>query len=106
MAVKFVITTLKPGVDRKVYERWVRERDYVYTNSNPNFVSYRVHRIEGPIAGAASAGWQYIERIEVKSLEQHQRDLASPAGAELLKELYDKFLDRSKNIYLTTEVVE
>ena len=52
MAVKFVITTLKPGVDRKVYERWVRERDYVYTNSNPNFVSYRVHRIEGPIAGA------------------------------------------------------
>ena len=106
MAVKFVITTLKPGVDPKAYERWVRERDYAYTNSNPNFVSYRVHRVEGAIVGAAGVEWQYIERIEVKSLEQHQKDLASPAGAELVKELYDKFVDRSKNIYVTTEVVE
>jgi hypothetical protein len=106
MPVKFVITTLKPGVDPKDYERWVRERDYAYTSSNSNFVSYRVHRIEGPIAGAPDAGWRYIERIEVRSLEQHQKDLASPAGAALLKELYDSFLDRSKNIYLTTELVE
>jgi len=106
MPVNFVITTLKPGVDPADYERWVRERDYAYTSSNPNFVSYRVHRIEGPIAGAPSAEWRYIERIEVKNAEQHQKDLASPEGAALLKELYDNFLDRSKNIYVTTEVVE
>jgi REDY-like protein HapK len=105
MPVKFVITTLKPGVDPNDYERWVRERDYAYTGSNPNFVSYRVHRIEGPISGAPDAGWQYVERIEVKSLEQHQKDLASPEGAQLLKELYDHYLDRAKNIYLTAEVV-
>jgi hypothetical protein len=106
MPVKFVITTLKPGVAPQDYERWVRERDYRYTGSNPNFVSYRVHRIEGPISGAPDAGWQYVERIEVRSLEQHQKDLASPEGAALLGELYDNFLDRSKNIYLTAEVVE
>jgi hypothetical protein len=106
MPVKFVITTLKPGVAPHDYERWVRERDYRYTGSNPNFISYRVHRIEGPISGAPDAGWQYIERIEVKSVEQHQKDLASPEGAQLLKELYDNYLDRSKNIYLTAEVVE
>jgi hypothetical protein len=106
MPVKFVISTLKHGVDPKDYERWVRERDYAYTRSNPNFVSYRVHRIEGSIAGAPDAGWRYIERIEVKSLEQHQKDLASPEGKALLDELYDQFLDRSKNIYVTTEVVE
>jgi len=106
MPVKFVITTLKPGADPKEYERWVRERDYAYTDSNPNFVSYRVHRVEGPITGAPDATWRYIERIEVKDLDQHQKDLASPAGAALLKELYDNFLDRSKNIYVTTEVVK
>jgi hypothetical protein len=50
MPVKFVITTLKPGVRPEDYERWVRERDYAYTERNPNFISYRVHRIEGPIA--------------------------------------------------------
>jgi hypothetical protein len=42
----------------------------------------------------------------VKDLAQHQKDLASPEGAALLKELYDHYLDRAKNIYLTAEVVE
>lgn len=106
MPVKFVITTLKPGVRPEDYERWVRERDYEYTGRNPNFVSYRVHRIEGAVSGAPpGAAWQYVERIEVKSLEQHQKDLASPEGVQLLKELYDNYLDREKNIYLTAEVV-
>jgi REDY-like protein HapK len=106
MPVKFVITTLKPGVRPGDYEWWVRERDYAFTQRYPNFVSYRVHRIEGAISGAPpGAAWHYVERIEVKSLEQHQKDLASPEGAQLLKELYDKYLDRGKNIYLTAEVV-
>jgi REDY-like protein HapK len=105
MPVKFVITTLKPEVDPKDYERWVRERDYHYTRSNPNFISYQVHRIQGEIAGAPNAGWQYVERIEVKDAEQHQKDLASPEGAQLLKELYDNYLERTKNIYITAEVV-
>ena len=105
MPVKFVITMLKPGVDPEDYERWVRERDYGYTSANPNFISYRVHRIEGPIAGVPDARWQYVERIEVRSLEQHQKDLTSPAGAQLLRELYEKYLDRSKNIVITAEVV-
>ena len=80
MPVRFLISTLKPGVDPAEYEQWVRERDYALVRTLPNYVSYQVHRISGPIAGAADAGWQYIERIEVKSLEQHDRDLASPAG--------------------------
>jgi hypothetical protein len=106
MPVKFVITTLKPGVRPEAYEQWVRERDYGYTSRNTNFVSYEVHRIVGPITGAPDATWQYVERIEVRSLAQHERDLASPEGAALLKELYGDYLDRSKNIYLTAEVVE
>lgn len=28
MPVRFVITTLEPGVDPAEYEHWVRERDY------------------------------------------------------------------------------
>jgi hypothetical protein len=106
MPVKFLISTLKPGVDPAEYERWVRERDYVFTRSNPNFISYVVHRIGGPIQGAPDAGWQYVERIEVKDLAQHQKDLASAAGKALVDELYGRFLDRSKNIYISADVIE
>ncbi|MCW5748147.1 MAG: hypothetical protein KIT36_18310 [Alphaproteobacteria bacterium] len=106
MPVKIVISTLKPGVNPDDYERWVRERDYAYTRSHSNFISYQVHRIRGPVEGMANAGWSYVERIEVKDLDQHRRDLASPDGKALLDELYDKFLDRSKGIFITADVIE
>lgn len=106
MPVRFVITTLKPGVEPADYERWVRERDYALVRTKPNFVSYTVHRIRRPVQMSPDPGWQYIERIEVRSLEQHDRDLASPEGKALLDELYGQFLDRSKNVYLVADVIE
>lgn len=106
MPVRFLISTLKPGVDPAAYERWVHERDYALVRSKPNYVSYTVHRIRPPIEGAPHAGWQYIERIEVRSLEQHDRDLASPEGVSLREELYGRFLDRSKNIYFASDAIE
>ncbi|MCA6115138.1 hypothetical protein J6524_09490 [Bradyrhizobium sp. WSM 1738] len=106
MPVRFLISTLKPGVDPAEYEAWVRERDYALVRSLDNYVSYKVHRIRRPIQGAESSTWQYIERIEVKSLEQHDKDLASPAGVALREELYGKFLDRSKNIYFVSDEIE
>lgn len=106
MPVRFLISTLKPGVDPAEYERWVRERDYALVRSKPNYISYTVHRIRPPIDGAPDAGWQYVERIEVRSLEQHDRDLASPEGVALREELYGQFLDRSKNIYFVTDAIE
>jgi len=106
MPVRFLISTLKAGVDPAEYEAWVRERDYALVRTLPNYISYKVHRIRKPVAGAEDSGWQYIERIEVRSLEQHDRDLASPAGVQLREELYGRFLDRSKNIYFASDEIE
>jgi hypothetical protein len=102
MPVRFLISTLKPDVAPEDYERWVREVDYPFVGSKPNYLAYEVHRIEGPVAGAEAAGWQYIERIEVASIEQHEIDLASPEGQKMREQLYGRFLDRQKNIYFTT----
>lgn len=104
MPVRFLISTLKPGVAPEDYERWVREVDYPFVGSKPNYLAYEVHRISRP-APAAAAGWQYIERMEVASLEQHDIDLGSPEGQRMREQLYGKFLDREKNIYFTTEKI-
>lgn len=103
MPVRFLISTLKPGVKEEDYEQWVREVDYPFVGSKPNYLAYEVHRIRRPIAGAEDEGWQYIERMEVASLEQHDLDLASPDGVAMREQLYGKFLDRSKNIYFTSD---
>jgi REDY-like protein HapK len=105
MPVRYVITTLKPGVKREDYERWLREYDYVVARKLPSIVSYRTHRIEGPINGAETAGWNYIERIEIRDVDQYQRDMASPAGQELIRQLYDNYLERPKNIFFWSEEI-
>lgn len=105
MPVRYVITTLKPGVKPEDYERWLREYDYRVAKTLPSIVSYRTHRITGPVNGAEGAGWSYIERIEVRDVDQYQRDLASPAGQELIRQLYEGYLDRSRNIFFWSEEI-
>ncbi len=105
MPVRYVITTLKTGVDPADYERWLREYDYRVARTLPSIVDYRTHRIAGPIDGAAGAAWNYVERIEVRDVEQYRRDLASPTGQELIRQLYERFLDRSKNISFWSEPI-
>ena len=105
MPIRYVITTLKPGVKREDYERWLREYDYVVARKLPSIVSYRTHRIDGPINGAETAGWNYIERIEIRDVDQYQRDMASPAGQELIRQLYDNYLERPKNIFFWSEEI-
>ncbi len=105
MPVRYVITTLKPGVRPEDYERWLREYDYKVAKRLPSIVSYRTHRITGAITGAEQVDWHYIERIEVRDVEQYQKDLASPAGQELIRQLYDNYLERPKNIFFWSEEI-
>jgi hypothetical protein len=107
MKVRYVINTLKPGVDPAAYERWLREYDYRVAKTLPSIISYKTFRIEGPIHNApADAGWRYIERIEIRDMEQYQKDIGSPAGQELIRQLYENYCDRSRTIFFSTEPIE
>jgi hypothetical protein len=105
MPVRYVITTLRPAVKPEDYERWLREYDYKVARTLPSIVSYRTHRITGPVNGPDGAGWNYIERIEVRDEEQYQRDIASPAGQELIRQLYEQYLDRGKTVHFWSEEI-
>src|SRR5262245_33390322 len=107
MIVRYVINTLKPGVAPEQYERWLREYDYRVAKTLPAIIRYKTFRVEGPITNApAGAAWQYIERIEIRNLQQYQKDIASPAGQELIRQLYENYCDRSKTISFATEPIE
>ena len=94
MPVRFLISTLKPGVDPADYEAWVRDRDYALVRSLPNYVSYRVHRIRPPIQGAPDFELAIYRADRGQSFEQHDKDLHR--WRKRREELYGKFLDRSK----------
>jgi len=107
MTVRYVINTLKPGVEPATYERWLRDYDYRVAKTLPSIISYRTYRIDGPIHNApAGAEWRYIERIEIRDVAQYQKDIGSPVGQELIRQLYENYCDRSKTIFFATEPIE
>ena len=107
MKVRFVINTLKPGVEPAAYERWLREYDYRVAKTLPSIISYKTFRIEEPIHNAPpGTGWRYIERIEIRDMVQYQKDIGSPAGQELIRQLYEGYCDRTKTIFFSTEPIE
>jgi hypothetical protein len=103
--VRFVFAALKPGVSAADYERFEREVDYVVAGKLKTIVSYRTHRITETGAGLSGGPWDYVERIEVTDRKAYEAELAV-AGKELIDELYEKYLDRSKTVSIWSERIE
>jgi hypothetical protein len=103
--VRFVFAALKPGVDAAAYERFEREVDYAVSAKLKTIVSYRTHRITETGAGLSGGPWDYVERIEVTDRAAYEAELAV-AGKELISELYEKYLDKSKTVSVWCERIE
>jgi hypothetical protein len=101
--VRFVFAALKPGIDAADYERFEREVDYVVSEKLKT--SYRTHRITETGAGLSGGPWDYVERIEVTDRAAYETELTA-AGKELISELYEKYLDKSKTVSVWSERIE
>jgi hypothetical protein len=56
-------------------------------------------------AGLSGGPWDYVERIEVTDRASYEAELAEK-GKELLTELYDKYLEKSKTVSVWSERIE
>ena len=103
--VRYVLAALKPGVDRDEYERYEREVDYVVAGKLKSIVSYRTHRLDEVVGNLGGGPWHYLERIEVTDRAAYEAEIAT-LGKDLISELYEKYLDRSKTKSIWTTLVE
>ncbi len=72
----FFLTKLADEKERERYEDWVRETDIPAARALPGVKSYRVIRIEGPVMeGVPAPSYDYLEIIEVESVEAYQQAL-------------------------------
>ncbi len=76
MTIVVVLFNLKAGVDPAEYEAWARTRDLPNVNALPSVSSFRVLRSQGLLNGSA-APYQYVELIELHSLEGLRADTKS-----------------------------
>jgi hypothetical protein len=103
--VRYVFAALKPGVDREEYERYEREVDYVVAGKMKSIISYRTHRLTGVSPNMGGGPWDYVERIEITDRAAYDAEIAT-LGKELINELYEKYLDKSKTKSVWTVLVD
>jgi hypothetical protein len=103
--VRYVLAALKPGVDRDAYERYEREVDYVVAAKLKSIISYRTHRLTGVNPDLGGGPWDYIERIEITDRAAYDAEIAT-LGKDLITELYEKYLDKSKTKSIWTKLVD
>jgi hypothetical protein len=103
--VRYVLVKLKSGVDIDEFEKFEREVDYKKAAQNPSIISYRTHRINELDMGIEGGPWDFMERIEVTSRADYERQAAT-GSKEFLDLLYTKYLDRSKTVALWSELIE
>src|SRR5260221_13394299 len=93
--VRYVLVKVRPGVSLDEFEKFEREVDYVKAAQNPSIVSYRTHRIEDLDPGIDGGPWDYMERIEITDRAAYDAQIKT-GGEDLIAELYEKYLDKSK----------
>lgn len=76
MAKIVVLFNLKPGVSAADYETFARETDLPIVNKLPSVRSFEVLKSQGLLGGGA-APFQYIEIIDLESLEQLGQDVST-----------------------------
>jgi hypothetical protein len=103
--VRYVLAALKPGVDRDAYERYEREVDYVVAARLPSIISYRTQRLTDVVGNFGGGPWHYLERIEITDRKAYDADIAT-LGKDLISELYEKYLDKSKTRSIWTRLVD
>jgi len=103
--VRYVFAALKPGVDREEYERYEREVDYVVASKMKSIISYRTHRLTSVSPNMGGGPWDYVERIEITDRAAYDAEIKT-LGKELIDELYEKYLDKSKTKSVWTVLVD
>jgi hypothetical protein len=70
-----------------------------------SIISYRTHRLTGVSPNLGGGPWDYIERIEITDRAAYDAEIAT-LGKDLISELYEKYLDKSKTKSIWTKLVD
>jgi hypothetical protein len=100
VTIVVVLFNLKAGVKSATYEAWARARDLPNVNALKSVQQFRVLRAKGLMNGAASP-LQYVELIEVHSLDGLRADVKSEFMQGVARE-FREFADAPQFIVTET----
>jgi hypothetical protein len=102
MTIIIVLFNLKDGAEATDYEQWARTTDLPTVNKLESVKKFSVLKSTGLLGGGA-APYQYVEIIDLHSLERLGADIRSEAMRKVAAE-FSKFADEP--LFIVTEPVE
>jgi hypothetical protein len=74
-----VFFNLKKGADSSAYEKWAREIDIPEVNALPSVDRFTMHRSTGLFGSDAPSPYDYVEIIDIKTLDGFVEDVSREA---------------------------
>jgi len=82
-----VLFNLKAGIEPARYEAWAAARDLPTVRSFRSVRRFDVLKVAGLLSGTGNAPYEYVELLEVDSVESLRGDItATPAMAEIARQ--------------------
>jgi hypothetical protein len=102
MSMVVVLFNLKPGIDPAEYEAWARSTDLPSVNALASVKQFTVLKAGGLLGGGA-APYEYVELIDVQSVEDLRADTQS-ATMQAVAQRFRQFADAPT--FILTESLE
>ena len=77
MSKLVVLFNLASGADRAKYEEWARTTDLPTVRNLPSVDSFEVQTVAGLFGSDAPAPYEYVEIIDINSLDQFGADVST-----------------------------
>jgi uncharacterized protein (TIGR02118 family) len=97
MVTVVVLFNLKAGVNAAEYEAWARSTDLPTVRKLSSVKDFRVVRAQGLLGSDAKPPYQYVELLELTSLEALGQDVNNPTMQKVVAE-FANFADNPQFI--------
>ena len=94
---------LKPGVDAGNYEAWARGTDLPGANALKSVARFTVHKATGLFGADDKPPYDYIEVIDIHSMDDFVRDVTDPKFQQVAA-AFGEFADNPQ--FILTEDIE
>ena len=95
----FFLNRLREGVSAADYENWVRRVDYPVARRQAAIKEYTVTRLDGLVTGEGGAPYDYLEVIEITSIDEYRGSLDGKVELEKLLEEWAEYVGESVAVY-------
>jgi hypothetical protein len=97
----FFLNKLRAGVSREQADTFLLERDIPLGRSIPSITSYSVTRLEGRLFDGDGVPYDYLDVLEVTSVEAYYADIARLEGTDEWREFvaeWQAHIDQSRSL--------